>query len=103
MKKEFRITRFSQTALVCDFLVEIAAKSNGLSEKITMNELISFAKCEIIRTNADGYTISRIDEHHLIIDRRQQPALEIIEVEVFDLVGEFEVGDNDNSEDNIKS
>lgn len=83
-EKSFRITRFSATALVCDYLVEIAAKSNGLpaEEKITIDELIAYAKCEIFRSNSEGYTISRINDYHLIVNRRQRPALEIIEVEL---------------------
>jgi hypothetical protein len=87
IETSFKITRFSQVALVCDYLVEIAARSNGMpvEEKITMAELIAYAKCEILRQNSDGYTITSINEHHLIIDRRLQPALEIIEVEVFDM------------------
>jgi hypothetical protein len=87
IESSFKITRFPATAMVCDFLVEIAARSNGLPQdkKVTMAELISYAKCEILRTNGEGYTISPIDEHHLIIDRRQEPALEIIEVEIVDL------------------
>ena len=86
-ESSFKITRFPATAMVCDYLVEIAARSNGLPQdkKVTMAELISYAKCEILRTNGEGYTISPIDEHHLIIDRRQEPALEIIEVEVIDI------------------
>lgn len=87
VETSFRITRFQTTAMVCDYLVEIAAKSNGLpvGEKATMQELIAYAKCEIMRTGHDGYTISEINPHHLIIDRRQEPALEIIEMEVFDV------------------
>ena len=86
IETSFRITRFPQTALVCDYLVEVAARSNGMpvGEKITMAELIAFAKCEILRTNSDGYNITEINPYHLLIDRRQQPAIEIIEVEVFD-------------------
>jgi len=87
IETSFKITRFPATAMVCDYLVEIAAKSNGMpvGEKVTMAELIAFAKCEMLRTGHDGYTITPINEYHLIIDRRQESALEIIEVEVFDL------------------
>jgi hypothetical protein len=82
----FRITRFPTTAMVCDYMVEIAARSNGMpiDKKITMAELIAYAKCEIMRTNHDGYTINPINEYHLLIDRRQEPALEIIEAEIID-------------------
>jgi len=87
VETSFKITRFPATALVCDYLVEIAAKSNGMpvGEKITMAELIAYAKAEILRGSHEAYTITQINEYHLIVDRRQQPALEIIEVEVFDI------------------
>ena len=86
IETSFKITRFSQVALVCDYLVEIAARSNGMpvGEKITMAELIAYAKCEIMRANHEGYTITPINEYHLLIDRRQEPALEIIEAEIID-------------------
>jgi hypothetical protein len=82
----FRITRFPTSALVCDYLVEIAARSNGMpiDKKITMAELIAYAKCEILKGSHDGYTITPINEYHLLIDRRQEPALEIIEAEIID-------------------
>lgn len=82
----FRITRFPTTAMVCDYMVEIAARSNGMpiDKKITMAELIAYAKCEIMRANHEGYTITPINEYHLLIDRRQEPALEIIEAEIID-------------------
>ena len=82
----FRITRFPTTAMVCDYMVEIAARSNGMpiDKKITMAELIAYAKCEIMRVNHEGYTITPINEYHLLIDRRQEPALEIIEAEIID-------------------
>jgi len=82
----FRITRFPTTAMICDYMVEIAARSNGMpiDKKITMAELVAYAKCEIMRTNHDGYTITQINEYHLIVDRRQEPALEIIEAEIID-------------------
>jgi hypothetical protein len=87
VETSFKITRFPMTALVCDYLVEISARSNGMpvGEKVTMAELIAYAKCEILRGGHEGYTITQINEYHLIVDRRQQPALEIIEVEVFDI------------------
>ena len=87
IETSFKITRFPATAMVCDYLVEIAAKSNGMpvGERITLAEMIAYAKCEILKSGHDGYTITPINEFHLLIDRRQQPALEIIEVEVFDI------------------
>jgi len=86
IETSFRITRFPATAMVCDYLVEIAAKSNGMpiDKKVTMADLVAYAKCEILRTASDGYNITQINEYHLIIDRRQEPALEIIEAEIID-------------------
>lgn len=84
---QFRITRFPKSAFICDYMVEIAARSNGMpiDKKITMTELINYAKCEILRTGGTDYTISVINPSHLIIDRSQEPALEIIEAEVYSM------------------
>lgn len=87
IETSFRITRFPATAMVCDYLVEVAAKSNGMpiDKKITMDEMIAYAKCEIFRAGHEGYSITPINQYHLLIDRRGEPALEIIETEVFDV------------------
>lgn len=85
----FKITRFPKNNLLCDTIVELAAKSNGLpvGKKLTIDDFISYMKAELIRYPAsnDGVVISKIDEHHLIVDKDKEPALEIIEVEVMEV------------------
>lgn len=88
METTFRITRFPKHSNLCDLIVELAAKSNGLpiDSKLTINDFVSVAKCEMIRypSSNDGTVMVKLDEHHLMIDKNGEPALEIIEVEVVD-------------------
>jgi len=89
MKKQFKIIRFGKSCSLSDKVVEIASRSNGLDVPVTLDEIESFCKCEILRLGF-GNTVmtSRINDFTLLIDNDREPALEIREVEEHSIVGE---------------
>ena len=85
----FRIIRFKKYSSICDEIALLASKCNGMAEedKLTINDFISVLKAEkISMPNSNKYlVISKISDHHLIVDLEQEPCLEIIQAEVLDM------------------
>jgi hypothetical protein len=81
--KMFKITRFPGSCDIADKLVSIAAKSNGADQKVTIDDMVSYATCEKMLYYWAGLevTISKISDTHLIIDDKNEPRLEIIQME----------------------
>jgi hypothetical protein len=74
---------------MADDVCLLAVKSNGLGvgERLTMEHFIYYMECEIIKYPSmnSGVTISKIDDFHLIVDKDNEPLLEIIEIESVEL------------------
>ena len=89
----FRIARFKKSSTICDDVSLLAAKCNGMSQddKLCIDDFISIIKAHKISFPASGKytTISKISDHHLIVDVDQEPALEIIETEILDINEDF--------------
>lgn len=81
--KTFKITRFPGSCDIADKLTSLAAKSNGADQKLTIDDMVSYATCEKLLYYWAGLTvtISKISDTHLIIDDNNEPRLEIIQVE----------------------
>lgn len=81
--KTFKITRFPGSCDIADKLVSIAAQSNGANQKITIDDMVSYATCEKLLYYWTGLstTISKINDTHLVIDYNNEPRLEIIEIQ----------------------
>lgn len=89
MEKTFKVTRFPKTSSMADDVCLLAVKSNGLGvgERLTIEHFICYMECEMIRYPSmnSGMTISKIDEYHLIVDKDNEPLLEIMEIESVEL------------------
>lgn len=81
--KTFKVIRFPKSCDVADTLVLIATKSNGNNEKISLDDMVSYAKCQqlLYPFSNSEVIVSKISDSHLIIERDSEPALEIIEME----------------------
>ena len=89
METTFKVTRFPKSSSMADDVCLLAVKSNGLGvgERLTMEHFIYYMECEIIKYPwmNSGMTISKIDEYHLIVDKDNEPLLEIMEIESVEL------------------
>lgn len=97
MKKQFlRVTLFSNSTQLCNDLVIAAAKSNGTeNNKITLQDLESLAKIEVLKypvSNGD-ITVSVIG-NKLLLDKKvgdnYECICEIESVELLELRGDFD-------------
>lgn len=98
----YRITRYPNNYnSTLDYVVQIAGRSNGSGVKITIDEMIGYINCsKLLFPNSHiGLVITKVDNHHLIVDIDGEVALEVQDVETHNLSEDFIkflMTDNDN-------
>ena len=87
----YRIIRSNKSNSTCDYLVQIASRSNGSGVKTTIDEMIGFINCQrvLFPYTHEGMMVTKIDNHHLIVDIDGEVAVELQEVENHNLTDDF--------------
>lgn len=90
MKRMYKITRFKKYSTLADNVVSLCAMQNSVdeSEKISLNEIASYIKCEKELYSASNKYIVYfvVNNNHLILQDDDMTLLEVEDVESFEEV-----------------
>jgi hypothetical protein len=88
MKRMYRITRFKKASSLADCVMSLCARQNSVDEfeRISLNEIGSYIKCEKELYHALNKDIAYfiVNGNHLILQDGDTPLIEVQDVEVFE-------------------
>lgn len=96
MEKIYRVKMFNTSSSLIGNIAILCSKSNGgVGGKLTIQEIIGYIECEkmLYPATNDDISVVNLTEYHFIVFRGEKPAIEVMEMEVFNEVPTLDVYD----------